>query len=101
MAIAVSVPSVATFTTTNAFSYAFTAYTPTANSLQVIIAFASATVATGTCSDSGNGYTWTLRASVANGPGSTLYIFTAQAGGSPSSSTITFDCTGDQASGCA
>ena len=72
MAVAISVPSAATFTTTDSFTYAFTSYTPTSNSLQVLVAFASATVAAGTCSDSGNSLTWTRQKSVANGSGSTI-----------------------------
>lgn len=100
MAIAISVPSAAIFSTTDSFTYAFTSYTPTANALQVLLAFSSATVAAGTCSDSGNTLTWTRRGSVVSGTGSTLYAFTAQAPASPAASIITFDCTGDQGSGC-
>lgn len=100
MALAVSEPTAEAADTANTTSYApLTAYTPTANALQVVFVMASGTVAVATMT--GGSLTWTLRHSRASGAGSTLYCFTAQAGGSPASTDPTFDCTGDAATGVA
>lgn len=98
MALAVSEPTTEATDNSDGTSYApLTAYTPTANALQVVFVFAAGTTAAGTMT--GGSLTWTRRGSKASGAGSTLYVFTAQAGGSPASCDPTFDCTGDGSTG--
>lgn len=98
MAIAINEPVAEVASTSNASSYAFGAFTPTANALLVVVVFGAATLAAGTMT--GGSLTWTKITSVAYAAGvNTAYIFKAQVGGSPSSTTITFDCTGDAATG--
>ena len=82
---------------TDASSYAMTAFTPTANAVLLVFVHASGTVATGTMS--GGGLTWTKKTSVLNNTTDTNYLFWAKTGSSPVSTTVTFDCTGDAATG--
>lgn len=94
--IGASEPVAEVVSTTNATSYAFGAFTPSANAILVVMVFATDTVAAG--SMSGGSLTWTRKASYTWGA-HTAYLFWARTGGSPASTTITFDCTGDAASG--
>jgi len=98
MAFAVTEPVAELATTTNATSYALGAFTPAANSVLAVLVFATNTIASGTMT--GGGLTWTQRTSQLYNLLHTAYLFTASVGASPSSTTITFDCTGDAASGC-
>jgi hypothetical protein len=84
---------------TNATSYALEAFTPAAEAVLVVLVFATGTVAAGTMS--GGSLTWTRATSVAYNSGvDTAYVFWATTGASPGSTTITFHCTGDTATGC-
>jgi hypothetical protein len=77
-------------------------YTPLANSLQVAFVIASATVA-GSPTMTGGSLTWTRRVVTQNniaGIAGDWVIFSAPVGASPASTTPTFDCTGDAATGC-
>jgi hypothetical protein len=97
-ALAITKPTVGIASTSNASSYALGAFTPTANSLLVVFVFATGTVATGTMS--GGGLTWNKITSGTYDAGAdTMYAFYAKVGASPASTTITFDCTGDNATG--
>lgn len=98
MAIAITFPVAFVADTSNATSYAASAFVPTANSLLVVINFASATLVTGTMS--GGGLTWVNRADITHSAANKLQIWTAQVGASPASTTVTWDCTGDAATGC-
>jgi len=97
MAVAITEPVAEVASTANASTYASGSFTPTADSLLVVIAFATSTnngVITG------GGLTWTNRFFDGSGT-SVALIATAQVGGAPGSMTVTFDCTGDAATGCA
>ena len=86
----------------NAATYSMTAFTPSANSLLVLfVAVGASVLAAPTVT--GGGLTWTLQASSLNPQSSTngYYIFWAKVGSSPASTTIIFDCTADQGTGCA
>lgn len=74
------------------------AFTPDANAVLVVIVVASDTVAAG--SMTGGSLTWTKATSALFDGTGTVYLFWALTGASPGSTTITFDCTGDNASGC-
>lgn len=97
MALTINEPVAEVQSTTNASTYAMTAFTPTANALLVVLVFATGTVAAG--SMTGGGLTWTRQTSQLYNTTDTAYVFTAKVGGSPASTTITFDCTGDAATG--
>ncbi len=97
MAIAVSRPIAGSFDTANASSYSMSAFTPSANSLLVVfVAVSTSALAAPTMT--GGSLTW-VRQVVSTGIDS-LYLFYAIVGGSPVSTTITFDCTGDAGTGC-
>lgn len=91
--------AVNTASSTDTTSYASGSFTPAANDLLLAWVHASDTVAAGTMSDS-QALGWTLQTSRAvaatNG---TIYLFVAQALAANSSMTVTFDCTGDGATG--
>lgn len=98
MALVISEPTAEATDSSDGTSYApLSAYTPTANALQVVYVFASGTTAGGTMT--GGSLTWYQIGRQASGAGSTLYVFAAQAGASPASCDPTFDCTGDAATG--
>lgn len=97
MALAITEPTVEVASTSNTTSYAMGAFTPTANSFLVCMVFASGTVAAG--SMSGGGLTWSRQTSINFNSTDTAYLFTAPVGASPASTTPTFDCTGDAATG--
>ncbi len=94
--IAASRPVAGTASTANGTSYAMTAFTPSANSLLVVFVFASGTVASAPTMTGGS-LTWTREAILSSA--NTLAIFWAKVGANPVSTTITFDCTGDAATG--
>lgn len=97
MAIAITKPIAGVASTSNTNSYPMTAFTPTANSLLVVLVATTGTALTNPTM-SGGGLTWVLEGqSVIGGNG--YYIFTAQVGGSPASTNPTFSCTGDNATG--
>ena len=83
--------------TLNASTYDFGAITPPANSLVTVIAAATGTVL-GAITDTGAVLTWTQRYFLAT---TIAYVvYTAPVDSSPSSITIRYDCTGDEATGC-
>lgn len=85
---------------TDATTYSFGAIAPSANSVLVAFVSADATVAVATMSNSGSTpLTWTLETSTVWATTGTEYVFWAKTGASPASMVITFDCTGDQATG--
>lgn len=97
MAIGISEPVAEVATTTNATSYATASFTPTANSLLLVMVFATGTLSQG--SMSGQSLTW-VRQYVSSSGGHTGYIFWAKVGSSPSTGALTFSCTDDGATGC-
>lgn len=98
MAIGVSEPVAEVASTSNASSYSFGAFTPTGDSFLVVMVFATGTVAAG--SMTGGGLEWVKLATGGYNTNDTYYVFAAQCSSSPGSVTITFDCTGDNATGC-
>lgn len=99
--ISVSRPVAGSASTTNASSYAWGAsFTPTANSFLVVFVYSTGSV-TASPTMTGGSLTWTLQSSAINAAssGNSIYCFTAPVGASPSSTTITFDCTGDASTG--
>ena len=87
--------------TNNTNSYATGAFTPAANDLLVAFVAAPATVATGTMTDSQSlGFT-KVTSALGNSSADTGYLFVANALAAASSMTVTFDCTGDNATGAA
>jgi hypothetical protein len=89
---------VETASTANATSYASASYAPTASRGLIAFVHASATLAAD-ATFVGNGVTWTLEERRTRSTTSSIYVFSALSGGSPSSGTGTFDCTSDAASG--
>lgn len=97
-AVSVSSPIAAFSSSTDTNIYAMGAYTPTANTVQVVYVQAAQTVAAGDMT--GGSLTWIMAESVAsNGGVDTGYLFYTVVGSSPVSTNPTFDCTGDNASG--
>jgi hypothetical protein len=95
--VTISEPTAEVSSTSNATSYSLAAFTPAADSILVVFVGASDTVAVATMT--GGGLTWTLETSQLYSSANTMYMFWAKTGSSPGSTTITFDCTGDTASG--
>lgn len=94
--------AVATASTTDATSYASGAFTPVAGDLLVAFVVANATVAAGSMTDSqALGFTKITSAVYDDGSGTTatIYLFVSNATAAASSMTVTFDCTGDAATG--
>ena len=88
-----------TASSSNTTSYASTAFTPLANDLLVVFVTASGTVAAGTMTDSQSlGFT-KITSALKNASADTIYLFIANALAAASSMTVTFDCTGDAATG--
>ena len=98
MAVTFTQLAAASASTSNTSSYAGTAGTPAAGDLLLCFVIASDTVAAGTMT--GGGWTWNkLTSFTKNGGLDTLYVFWAFATAA-TSTTPTFDCTGDNATGC-
>lgn len=93
---------VQTGSTSNTNSYTSGSFTPAAGDLLYAIVHATGTVvgsAPGTMTDS-QGLTFTRMANAAwGGGGNGMYLFRANALAAASSMTVTFDCTGDNATG--
>lgn len=91
---------VQTGSTSNASTYAAGAFTPLASDLLVCMVVATDTVAAGTVSSTGNTAAWTkITSGVFAASAHTLYLFVQNALCSNTSTTVTFDCTGDAATG--
>lgn len=111
MAIAYAKPVADYISNADASTYTHgSSFTPTANSLQVIVVTATATTdvavmtggsgwATGGVNP-GDGAPELICSATFNSGVSTLYVFAGTAGASPGSWTPVFDCTGDAATGC-
>lgn len=90
---------VATASTSNATSYASGSFTPAAGDLLVAFVVTSGTVATGTMTDSQSlGFT-KITSALKNASADTVYAFVSNSQAAASSMTVTFDCTGDAATG--
>jgi hypothetical protein len=89
-----------TTSTSNTNSYASGAFTPAANDFLVVIVHATGTVQNpATLTDSQSlGFTLISRATY-NSAADSVYVFTANKRAAASSMTVTFDCTGDNATG--
>jgi hypothetical protein len=86
--------------TANATSYASPSLTPAANDLLVVFVAATETVSQASMSDS-QGLGWTkITSATWSATTHTLYCFVANALAAASAMTVTFDCTGDDATGC-
>jgi hypothetical protein len=85
--------------TSNLTAYTTGAFTPAASDLLVAGVGAANTIAAGTMTDSqGLGFT-KITSGLFMGSADTYYFFVANALAAASSMTVTFDCTGDAASG--
>lgn len=85
--------------TSNTSSYVSGSFTPAAGDLLVVFVYSAGSTIDGTLTDSAGG-TYTLAAkALANLSASSLRCFVRDSliGGSPSSMTVTFDCSGDSA----
>jgi hypothetical protein len=90
---------IATASTSNTTSYASGSFTPAAGDLLIAFVVASGTVATGTMTDSQSlGFT-KITSALKNSSADTVYAFVSNAQATASSMTVTFDCTGDSATG--
>lgn len=90
-----------TTSTANGTSYASNSFTPAAGDLLVVLVTASGTytvTAPGSMTDS-QGLGFTRIANVSDNNSSPSYLFVANNFASASSMTVTFDCTGDAATG--
>jgi len=91
--------AISTASTSNATSYASGAFTPAANDLLVAFVTASGTIATGTMTDSQNLGFVKVTSALKNSSADTIYLFVAKNLANAKSMTVTFDCTGDAATG--
>lgn len=90
---------VQTPSTSNVTSYASGSFTPAASDLLIAVVTATDTVATGTMTDSQSlGFT-KIAGQTYNSAADSIYVFRANALAAASSMTVTFDCTGDAATG--
>jgi hypothetical protein len=94
--MATYVHRVATTSTTDGTTYTSASFTPTIEDHLIVFVYASDTTATGTCTSS-QGTTFSLVRR--DGATHSLYVFIANELELGLSQTITFDCTGDAATG--
>lgn len=101
-AIGISEQTTEIVSTTNAATYAFGSFTPTASSVLVVMAFGTGTVDDGAITNtSGTSLTWTRKSSIVyNGGVDTAYVFWAKTPASTAASVYTVDFTGDNATSC-
>ncbi len=97
--VTVTSPATSISSNTDAATYSFGAFTPTAGSVLVVFVVATGTVQTNpTITNTGTTLTWTLKASqILSGNG--YYIFWTRVPTTVSSSVISFNCTTDNADG--
>ena len=92
--------AVATASTTNAESYTSGSFTPAAGDLLVALVTTTGSVEPVGLSDT-QALGWTLVATANKSlTADSLYLYVASALAAASSTTVTFDCTGDEATGC-
>lgn len=96
--MAAVIHGVSTASTDNASSYASGSFAPAANDLLVAFVGAAATLAAAPTMVDSQGLGFTLVRSFPRS-GNTAYVFVANALAAASSMTVTFDCTGDGATG--
>ncbi len=104
MAISITEAVPELLSTTNAGSYASTAFTPVANALLILIAGVSDTTTNpGSVTNTGTSLVWNLLRVQGYGPGAAhnMYAYYAQVPASVSSSVITMNVTGDNGTGAA
>jgi len=89
----------ATQSGTGGTSYASAAFTPTAGSLLVVFVKGNATRAAGSLASSVGGKTFTEITNRNYGTADRVYAYVADQTSDASSQTVTFDCTGDTATG--
>lgn len=95
----VSASQVSTASSANTTSYVSGSFTPPLNAELFAFVGASGTIATGTMTDSqGLGFT-KINSFIKNSSADTGYFFAANALAANTSMTVTFDCTGDAATG--
>ena len=92
-------------TSTNATSYALSAYTPTINTLQVVFVYLPGSIsAPWSMTDGGSTEGWRRRSTTLfnslDANSDALMVWTAWQYASPVSMTPSFTCTGDAATGC-
>jgi hypothetical protein len=92
-----SAPTAAVGSTTNTTSYALAAFTPSANTLLVVAVSASGTLSAGAMS--GGSLTWTKKTGLTKDGANVFQIWYAKVGSSPASTTVTWTCTDDAATG--
>lgn len=98
--VVVTSPVAGSTSTSNVATYSMASFTPTANSLLVLMVYATATnPVSPAVTNTGTALTWTLEKAQLVGTNS-YYIFWAKVGPTVSASVITFTCTGDNATGC-
>jgi len=91
--------AISTASTSNATSYASGSFTPAAGDLLIATVTASGTIAAGTMTDTqALGFTRVATA-LKNTSADTIYVFVALHFAAASSMTVTFNCTGDSATG--
>ncbi len=93
--------AISTTSTSNASSYATGSFSPASGDLLVVTVVATGTVAAGTVTDSTSEETFSkVTSTLKNSGADTIYLFVGNAKTSSTTSrTITFDCTGDAATG--
>ncbi len=98
--VVVTSPVAGLSSSSNVSSYSMASFTPTANSLLVLMVYVTASnPASPAVANTGTALTWTLEKSQLVGVNS-YYIFWAKVGPTVSASVITFSCTGDNGTGC-
>ena len=90
--------ALATGSTTNGTSYASGAFTPAAGDYLLVSVHASDTAVDGTISDS-QGLSWSKIGSVVSNTNNRVITFISTTTAAASSMTVTWDCTGDAATG--
>lgn len=93
--VTVTSPATSVSSNTDATTYSFASFTPTAGSILVVFVVATGTVQTNpTITNTGTTLTWTLDAAqIVSGTG--YYIFWARVPATVSASVVTFNCTTD------
>lgn len=92
---------VQTGSSTDTTSYAAGAFTPAASDLLVCMVAATDTVDAGSVTSTGNTAAWDkITSAVFTSSAHTIYLFVQQALATATSTTVTFNCPGDAATGC-
>jgi hypothetical protein len=107
MAVAISAPTTAVASTSNATTYSLGSFTPTANALLIVMVFCTGLSAGSNMSNTGTALTWTpITNSVISSNGITYdtndqaRMYMAQVPSSVSASVISFNVVGGNGTGC-